>query len=116
MNRTEAGAAAGVCAGVERARAALARAGPVLEAVRRAREATPPSLPVLEVPHITRGARCPVGSLLPFLFVESFQAKAERIFGGTAPEALFSGTVTGPLQVTLLRPTLFEGKQGPSRE
>ena len=56
VDRTEAGAAAGVCAGVERARAALARAGPVLEAVRRAREAIPPPIPVLEVPHITRGA------------------------------------------------------------
>ena len=39
MNRTEADGAGGVCAGVERARAALARAGPVLEAVRRARAA-----------------------------------------------------------------------------
>jgi len=78
VNRTEAGGAAGVCAGVERARAAFARAGPVLEAVRRAREATPPPLPILEVPHVTRGARCPIGSLLPFLFVESFQAKAGR--------------------------------------
>ena len=56
VNRTEAGAAAGVRAGVERARAALARAGPVLELVRRAREAIPPPLPVLEVPHVTRGA------------------------------------------------------------
>ena len=78
VNRTEAGGAAGVCAGVERARAALAKAGPVLEAVRRAQEAIPLPLPVLEVPHITRGARCPVGPVVPFLFVESVQAKAGR--------------------------------------
>ena len=44
MNRTEAGTAAGVRAGVERARAALARPSPVLELVDGARGASPRSV------------------------------------------------------------------------
>ena len=61
--------------GAERPRrthAALASSRPVLVGTRRAGDALARPRPVLVIPRCTRGARCPVGPVVPFLCEERF--------------------------------------------
>ena len=85
-------AAPGVCAGVERTHAALARPRPVLVGALGAGETRALPRPVLEIAHFTRGARCPVGPMVPFLFEERFENNE-----GPQPESC----VPLPLHTTL---------------